>query len=243
MPNSHIKKEKEKMVEKVNNTQDNPSVAPIVKIFDDLFGMFNTKYFESALSKPVISISQKGTRKAMGWFTTKRVWKNGNNNDEYFEINICPEYLYEPIAEVCITLLHEMVHLCNALNDIKDCSRQSQYHNKSFKDCAERHGLRVDGDKYRGFSETSLTPETLRFIQSLDLTTFSLFRNTVKDKESGEENGRKSSSTRKYICPNCGTSVRATKNVQIKCMEKNCDVFFVLQKARPKNILDNDFGL
>lgn len=33
----------------------------------------------------------------------------------------------------------------------------------------------------------------------------------------------KESSTRKYFCPNCGMSVRATKDVLLKC--GYCDVF------------------
>ena len=38
------------------------------------------------------------------------------------------------------TLLHELVHYYNALNDVTDCD-DNGYHNEAFRDAAESHGL------------------------------------------------------------------------------------------------------
>lgn len=198
----------------------NSSIALIIKELERLFDLFNRKFFESALSRAVITMSQKGTKAASGWCSKEEVWQGGNS-DRYYEINICPEYLNQPIDDICETLIHEMVHLYNALNKIEDCSRASQYHNIKYKEAAERFGLNVEKDKSRGYAETSLKPETREYIESLNLAVFDLFRDSIEVKRE-----LKPSSTKKYSCPHCQTSIRATKEVKVKCVE--CDVLFII---------------
>jgi len=202
--------------------------------------VFNKHLFDSALSTAVITLSQRGTRAASGWFSIDRVWEDGRK-ETYHEINICPEELNQPIEHICAILLHEMVHLYCALNGIKDCSRGSQYHNKEFKIYAERHGLSVQKHSAYGYAITALTPKTLDYIRSLDLKAFDLFRkermsmrfgddgseDSADDDESGDEPEKthpRTSSTRKYICPGCDTSIRATKDVRVRC--EDCDLLF-----------------
>jgi len=205
-----------------------PSIMPIIKALEHLYGKFNKKFFDNKLSKIVVTLSKEGRRNAYGWLTTKMVWQD--NEDRYYEINLCPEYLNRPIEEICGTLLHEMVHLKNALDEIQDCSRSSQYHNKKFKLCAERHGLNVVKTAKYGWADTSLKPETLEFIETLKLKDFELFRNLnfpkadIEDGDEGEadsEEAPKTSSSRKYVCPVCKLSIRATKEVRVRC--DKCD--------------------
>lgn len=54
---------------------------------------------------------------------------------------MCAEYMRRSFEEICGTLLHEMAHLYNLINGIKDCNKL--YHNKKFKEAAEAHGLTV----------------------------------------------------------------------------------------------------
>ena len=118
-----------------------------------------------------------------------------------------------------------MCHLSNLQQGIRDCSRSSQYHNKKFKLTAERHGLIVDKHPSYGFAYTSLKPETLKYIKSLDLSSFDLYRdvngvpNTTED--SDDDAITRTSSTRKYVCQICDMSVRATKEVNINCNDCN----------------------
>lgn len=46
---------------------------------------------------------------------------------------------------------------------------------------------------------------------------------------------KESSSTRKYFCPNCGMSVRATKDVLLKC--GYCDVLMKKSIKHKDNLL------
>ena len=84
-------------------------------------------------------------------------------------------------------------------------------------------------DKY-GWSHTSPTEELIDFVINNDLTDILLNRNEFTGFQiggtgmhSGNSGGTtpKTSSTRKYICPCCGMSVRATRTVRIACIDCN----------------------
>lgn len=186
------------------------SLLPVIKNLNDIFECFNEQYFESELSRAIITAAPKGRKKATGWCTSHKAWRDIDAG--YYEINICAEHINAPIEDVCEVLLHEMCHFYNLQNNIQDCSRSSQYHNSKFKNCAEQHGLNVEKHPSYGYTITSLKPETLEYIKTLNLTDFTLFR----DSPTGEE--KKKSSTRKYICPTgCDVSIRATKEVNVIC--------------------------
>ena len=209
------------------NVECGVSLVTNLELLEDLYEVFNKQFFESALSKkPVITLSQKGTRRSRtrGWCTRSEAWED-INAEKYYEINICPEHIDSPFEDVCGVLLHEMVHLLNRHKKVQDCSRSSQYHNKKFKMAAELHGLIVTKHPSRGFSQTSLKPETLAFIKTLENKSFTLFRSVnvpvEPPEEPPEEMPARTSSTRKYICRVCGTSVRATRDVNINC--NDCD--------------------
>ena len=194
-----------------------------------VFDLLNAEFFESELSRPTITI--QSTPKAYGHFSLREdtwVSKLGGTH----EINIGAGTLSRPIEEVAATLLHEMVHYHNYLHGIQDCSRGNTYHNRKFKAAAEERGLIVaHSDKY-GWSHTSPSDRLLEFIMDNDLTDILINRNEFGGFHvggTGTHNGvptfvgvapRKSSS-RKYACPCCGMSVRATKVVNIACLD--CD--------------------
>lgn len=190
-----------------------------------VFDLLNAEFFEGALSRPTITI--QSTPKAYGHFSLREdTWisKNGASH----EINLGAGTLARPIEEVVATLLHEMVHYWNFVNSIQDCSRGGTYHNKKFKESAEAHGLLIEhSDKY-GWSHTSPSESLLDFIIENDLKDILINRNEQMGffiKGTGTHSGieivtpTKPSSTRKYICPCCGMSVRATRIVRIACMD------------------------
>ena len=222
--NSFINSVEDTSLMETAHTESDASIAPIVELLEVVFEKFNEHFFESALSKPIVTLSQKGTRKAVGWCTRKKVWED-SNEDRYFEINICPEYIRRPFEDVCEVMLHEICHLSNLQKGIQDCSRSSQYHNKKFKLTAEKHGLIVDKHPSYGFAYTSLKPETLRFIKTFDRSSFDLYRDANGVPETTDDSAddaiSRTSSTRKYICPVCDMSVRATKEVNINCNDCN----------------------
>ena len=129
------------------------------------------------------------------------------------------------------TLLHEMVHYYNYENGVQDCSRGNTYHNRKFKSAAEAHGLVVSHSEKYGWSHTEPSEALIDFIIETGLTDilinrneFSGFRITgtnTKNGTPGTATPARTSSTRKYVCPCCGNSVRATKIVNIACLDCN----------------------
>ena len=198
------------------------SLAPIIEELESLFSKFNTRFFSGALEKPVISVSQDHTRGSYGWCTLWKAWQDGTESGEFYEINLCAEYLNRPFEETCSTLIHEMVHLKNLQDGVQDTSRSGTYHNKKFKEAAEAHGLICEkGEKY-GWHKTTLNPEALEYVQSLGKQGFALVRPRLLGLKGSSKGG--GSSSRKYVCPCCGTIIRATKEVHVLCGE--CEVEF-----------------
>ena len=194
-----------------------------------VFDLLNAEFFESELSRPTITI--QSTPKAYGHFSLREdtwVSKLGGTH----EINIGAGTLSRPIEEVAATLLHEMVHYHNYLHGVHDCSRGNTYHNRKFKAAAEERGLIVThSDKY-GWSHTSPSDRLLEVILDNDLTDILLNRNEFSGFQitgTGTHSGTptivglppRTSSSRKYVCPCCGMSVRATKVVNVACLD--CD--------------------
>lgn len=191
------------------------SLAPVIEVLDNLFQTLNDKFFEGKLRKPVLSVAPDMTAGAYGWCSTVAFWGDKENENGHFEINLTAEHLNRPLPEIVATLLHEMVHLWNGQEGIQDCSRGGTYHNKKFKEEAEKRGLAIDKHAKYGWTITSLTPETKEYVDSLGVVDFQLWRLT--NGKSAEKKGKKKSSSRKYECPVCGQSIRATKEVNLIC--------------------------
>lgn len=186
------------------------------------FKMFNENLFGGALPEPAILIQSRGNKKlTLGWCSIKKIWKNEITEEEKYEINIVAEALNRGIYPVMTTLLHEMVHLYNLVNNIKDTSRGNTYHNMKFKKTAEAHGLLVEHADKIGWSVSKLQSLTMDLIDSFafDEAVFSLGRRDLDFEGEGKPRKKKKTSSRKYICPECGTSIRASKDVNILCAE------------------------
>lgn len=194
---------------------------------EKLYRELNHDKFNGELEEPVITI--QSTPRAYGHVTVGKVWKIDGQEEQFrYELNIGAGTLDRPIENVVSTLLHEMVHIYHLQNGIQDCSRGGTYHNKKFKKKAESVGLIIDYDKKIGWSITSPSEELIEYIISKDWQDIRINRNeycglagtgkTGKGTSSGDT-GKKTSSTRKYICPCCGASVRATRTLSIVCGE------------------------
>ena len=189
-----------------------------------MFDMLNVEFFESALSRPTITI--QSTPRAYGHFSLRDdtwVSKLGGTH----EINIGAGTLDRPIENITATLLHEMVHLHNMQTGVQDTSRGGQYHNKKFRDAATARDLAISYDSRIGWSITEPTEALIDFIISQGWGDIKMNREGgyTSTGGPGKSTGaagigtapRRTSSTRKVWCPCCGQSVRATRHVSIIC--------------------------
>lgn len=190
------------------------------KRLEDAYGVFNREYFNGEL--PMVMITIQSSLKAYGHCTTKKIWASGS--DRYYELNLSAEYLSRPIENVLATLVHEMVHIYCMETGIKDTSNNGRYHNKRFKTEAEMRDLKIAYAPTIGWSVTEPTEVFIRNVKNWGL--YDACENyrlgaLQTDSADGTDKPRKKTSTRKYYCPVCGNSVRATKDVNILCMDCN----------------------
>lgn len=191
---------------------------------EKMYRQLNIDKFAGQLEEPIITIMS--TPRAYGHVTCGKVWKSKDTHR--YELNIDAGTLDRPIENVVSTLLHEMVHIYHLQNDIQDTSRGNTYHNKKFKAKAEEVGLVIDHDPRIGYSVTSPSDDLILYIADLGWDDILINREErVRiNVGTGAANPaspddmpkvKKPSSTRKYQCPSCGNSVRATKVVNIVC--------------------------
>ena len=204
------------------------------------FEVLNSVYFEGKLTPIVITIMS--SPRSNGHFTINREWRL--EEERLNEINISAEHLDRPIENIMATLCHEMVHFYCQLNGIQDTSQNYRYHNKNFRREAERRGLIISQAKYIGWSVTEPSPEFIEVIRThgiekpmdinrdgfqMDLAGLLGVLGGLPGAD-GSTNGvmvpkKPKCSTRKYVCPCCGNSFRASKDINVMC--KDCNEQFI----------------
>lgn len=198
---------------------------------EKIFRAVNADLFGGEIEEPIITIQSTPT--AYGHCSVFKTWQV--KGEDRHELNISADYLNRPIENTVATLIHEMTHLLNLQRGIQDCSRGGSYHNKRFKEEAEKHLINIDYDPRIGYSVTSPTEELIEYIINKGFEEILMNHGNGlaigisggKSGGSGLTIGPKKSSTRKLQCPVCGNSVRATKTVNIicgDCMEKMLEV-------------------
>lgn len=193
---------------------------------EKVFRLLNTDFFDDQLEMPIITI--QSTPRAYGHYSVSPIWTVSGEETRH-EINIGAGTLDRDIEYTVATLLHEMCHMYNdTVLKVQDCSRGGTYHNKQFKQTAESVGLIVTkSDKY-GYAHTAPSDDLIAWILNVDLQEIKINRNEQcgirvtggKTGSSAAATGKQTGShSIKYTCPTCGNSVRATKKVNIACMD------------------------
>lgn len=192
------------------------------------FRLLNEDLFGGQLEMPIITI--QSTPRAYGHYSVHPIW-TVNGEEKRHEINIGAGTLDRDIEYTVATLLHEMCHMYNdTVLNVQDCSRGGMYHNKHFKATAESVGLIVTkSDKY-GWAHTEPSDQLIEWICDHDIEEIRINRteptgirvvggNTAASGGLTLTGSNPNSHSRKYICPCCGNSVRATKAVNIMCAD------------------------
>lgn len=201
-------------------------ISEATAFLENAYIVLNNQYFGGQL--PPVVITVQSSKNAYGWYTTKEIWFDDVNKG-FKEINLGAETLDRPVEFTVSTLLHEMVHHYCAVNGIKDTSRGGTYHNKRFKTECEKRDLIIDYDPRIGFSPTTPSKALMDFIEGQGWQGVNLARQGVLGLSGGKGGGRdRSNGVRKYVCPECGISVRATKAVNIGCLD--CGTVMVVEE-------------
>ena len=199
---------------------------------EKMFRILNQDSFGGELEEPIITI--QSTPGAYGHVTVGKTWRR--KDDWRHELNISSDWLERPIEEVTATLIHEMIHLYNIKHEIQDCSRGGSYHNKKFKEEAEKHMLHIEKDEKYGWTVTSPTEELLEYIiaqgwEDFKMTRFPFggIRGPGGEKKKGGDAGTPEDgkpipkkTSWKHVCPKCKGIARTTREFPLIC--GNCNV-------------------
>lgn len=193
------------------------------------FNLLNEDLFSGELPTPIITVIP--TQRVYAHYVPFDIWSTKGTAKR--EINIASGTLDRPLENIVASLVHEMVHMYDdvILNEA-DTSNKGVYHNKIFKREAEAHGLIVTRSEKYGYSKTEPSEILIDFLlEHEELREIEMCRANPAlvavgiGTHTGNSNGLKPTATnshhRKYICPCCGNSVRATKTVNIMCLDCN----------------------
>ncbi len=190
-----------------------------------LFRMLNEELFNNELPTPIITVIP--TPRAYAHYVPFDIWSTKESAKR--EINIASGTLDRPIENIVGSLVHEMVHMYNDIVlNVQDTSNKGVWHNKLFKKEAEAHGLIVTKTRY-GYSQTKPSDVIIDFIlnhpeiREVEMCRANPALVSVNVGTHTGNSGATSTATtpnshhRKYMCPRCHNSVRATKAVNIIC--------------------------
>lgn len=202
-------------------------MSRLAGMLEKAFNLLNADWFDGKLETPIITIIP--TPRAYAHYTAANVWKTANGGKR--EINISSATLDRPLEDCLASLMHEMVHMYNdTVLNVQDVSRGGQWHNRLFAIKAEKHGLTVEKSPKYGYAFTTCDEKLLDWIIAHDeIREIELCRSNIWHSATGiggkTASGGAPASTstnshsRKYICPKCKNSVRATKAVNIICAD------------------------
>lgn len=194
---------------------------------EKIFRAINADSFGGVIEEPIITIqSTKGT---YGHVTVGKAWKR--KDELRHELNISADWLSRPIENVVATMIHEMVHLYNIQNGVQDCSRGGSYHNKYFRDEAEKHMISVAKHEKYGWTLTSPTDTLLEYIMEKGWDDIKMERGFLYGltppaggKDTNTAPGTpiapvkpKGSNSRKHTCPKCRAIARTTRDIKLIC--------------------------
>jgi hypothetical protein len=208
-------------------------LSKTISNLENLFKELNSLIFSDKLPKPVITVipEKRKNVSTYGWLSPEPIWFGKEDNVVAYELNICPENFYELNKnDLCGILIHEMCHLYNAINGIKDVSGMK--HNKKFKETAERFGLVCgDPDKKVGFGETEISTRLQELIDeyiNFDIDSFLFWYRSLPEVEKTETEKKISYS---YKCPKCGKKFKIKYKVDVFCPE--CQAAFETTEEIP----------
>ena len=208
------------------------SIQDVQNLLEKMFRDFNARFYNNELIPAMITIMKSRRGGQLGWCSSQKIWfqkdvgsidKESEYKDTHYEINICADALNMSIHELADTMLHEMAHLYNLINDIKDTSRSGTYHNKRYQETAETHGLICEFSKEYGFASTTLNQEAIDFLKIANYDELNIVR---------ARTAVSNSSYLRYVCPVCGDIIRSTSIVKVLCMK--CNKPFIYEARRPR---------
>lgn len=203
----------------MNTVEDKREYAMLQAAYD----FFNAKFFDSRLPKVFFTIDWHN-KKSNGYFCPHKLVnkEDAEAKAKASVIALNPDYLARDVYEVLATLVHEMCHVWEFEEFIKDPYKLTSYHSKRFEKRLSECNLKaVINNKSRSSCSTVIPDDGIfKGIADEYLKTkeFLSIASTKGDKKAKAKNKTK------YVCTGCETNVWGKAGLNLHCNE--CDMDF-----------------
>lgn len=184
----------------------NGDIKQVEWIIDTLFDEF----FKDKKFPYFVTIS---SRNRIGCISDRMIVDNGVIK---YEIVVSEKDLFANDKRMLIDILAQIIQLMIKPIGVK-ASNNYQYINKRVNKYLNRYGVQTEYGKY-GYQPVNCDE---KYINEFSQYEYGKNKIDLYIKSYETVNNRKKSSTRKYICPSCGNSFRATKTINMLCMDCN----------------------
>lgn len=187
-------------------------IAENIKYFQQIIDWINNEYFDNQVGIIVVPGHYSFTK------TPKVEIKNGRINTfvyvDFYSGNINKN-------ECVKSLFHQVIMIYSELLPKPDyqsynfgiSSNRGMYLNYRYARLINYLGGTVKKHEKYGYRINELPKNLQEYLNTINFNNFNIYI--------PEENKASKSSTRKYICPCCGNSFRATKDLNVLCMDCN----------------------
>lgn len=177
--------------------------------------MINTlmdKFFYEDKFDYFVNTTQRRNR--IGVISERRLFDKGKAK---YEILVCENDLFKNSKRMLIDVLCQIIQIIILQYGVKG-SNHGNYINKWVAEYFHKYGIKTVRTKY-GYEPINCDE---KYINELS-PQCKFGKSDIHLYIPGEriQNGKKKTSTRKYICPCCGNSFRATKNINMLCLDCN----------------------
>jgi hypothetical protein len=183
-----------------------------IKRYEEIFMDINELKFGGKLPLPRILLTKTSSD---GKFICDEIIKTDNGFQLTFELN--EEDCFGNTKNAVYSLFHNMVHMYNFLNGIKDTCNNGIYHNDGFGQAVISHGGFVEKYSY-GYKISGLDQHIKDRIYRYNINY------NCGEKYSNQKKKKQKSSSRTYIDKQTGESIRATKEHTLFCLDDKPEI-------------------
>lgn len=208
----------------MNTVEDKREYAMLQAAYD----FFNAKFFDSRLPKVFFTIDWHN-KKSNGYFCPHKLVnkEDAEAKAKASVIALNPDYLARDVYEVLATLVHEMCHVWEFEEFIKDPYKLTSYHSKRFEKRLSECNLKAVINNKSRSSCSTVIPEDGIFKgiadEYLKTKEFLSIASTNAIKTEGDKKAKAKNKT-KYVCTGCETNVWGKAGLNLHCNE--CDMDF-----------------
>jgi predicted SprT family Zn-dependent metalloprotease len=208
----------------MNTIEDKREYAMLQSAYD----FFNAKFFDSRLPKVFFTIDWHN-KKSNGYFCPHKLVNKEDTETKSTAsvIALNPDHLAREVYEILATLVHEMCHVWEFEEFIKDPYKLTSYHSKRFeKKLSECNLKAVINNKSRSSCSTvipddgifkGIADEYLKTKEFLSIASTNAIKTEAKKKA-------KAKNKTKYVCTGCKTNIWGKAGLNLHCNE--CDMDF-----------------